>query len=56
MYYNVDKINSETEQVTHYGIMCKEDMLLVTRGYKEVLPAMYDRNGSKYFYIVQEVE
>ncbi len=55
-YYQVTKIDSETEKETNLGVNPEEDVKLITRGYKqdESLPEIYDRKGSKYFFIVRE--
>ncbi len=55
--YQVTKVDSTTEKETNYGINCEEDMKLITRGYKqdEFLPEIYDRKGSKFFFIVTEI-
>ena len=55
MYYKVIKINSENGKETNYGTMCEEDMKLITKGYK-FDGIFYNRKGSKYFFIVEEVK
>ena len=54
-YYKVIKVNSENGKETNYGTMCEEDMKLVTRGYS-FDGLIYNRQGSKYFFIVEEVK
>ena len=55
MYYSVIKVNSENGNETNYGAMCEEDMKLVTKGYS-FDGIFYNRKGSKYFFIVEEVK
>ena len=55
MYYSVIKVNSENGKEINYGTMCEEDMKLVTRGYA-FDGLIYNRQGSKYFFIVEEVK
>lgn len=53
--YEVTKCEANgTEK--HYGVMCEEDMKLVTRGYKkdENFSNLYMRKGSQSFFIVDE--
>lgn len=56
-YYKVEKVDSITGKTTNYGINCEEDMKLITRGYKqdELLTNMYNREKSRYFFLVDEV-
>ncbi len=55
--YQVTKIDSITEIETNYGINSEENVKLITRGYKQdkLLPEMYSRKGSRYFFIVEEL-
>lgn len=54
--YQVTKIEGNGKE-KDYGVMCEEDMKLVTRGYKqdEFLNNLYTRKGSSAIYIVDEV-
>ncbi len=54
--YQVTKVDC-TEKEINYGINPEEYVKLITRGYKQdkSLPKIYDRKGSRYFFIVQEV-
>lgn len=56
-YYQVTKINSITGKEINYGVNCEEDMRLITRGYAqdELLHDMYNRAGSKWFFMVTEI-
>lgn len=56
--YSVIKMDSKSgKQIANYGQMCEDDMKLTTRGYKQddLLKNMYDRKGSRYFFIVDEI-
>ncbi len=55
--YQVTKIDSTTEKETNLGLNPEEDVKLITRGYKQdkSLPEIYNRKGSRFFFIVQEV-
>ena len=55
MYYRVIKVNGENGEEINYGTMCEEDMKLTTKGYS-FDGIFYNRKGSKYFFIVVEVE
>lgn len=55
--YRVVKIDSKSEKEINYGLMCEEDVRLVTRGYKQddAIPSMYNRRGSRWFFVVDEI-
>ena len=55
--YKVTKVNSRTEEMSDCGIYSMEDVKAICKGYKqdEFLTEMWTREGSKYFYIVEEV-
>lgn len=56
--YNITKVNSKTEEEVKYGVYGKDDMVLITRGYKQDkdIPNLYMRKNSKWFFIVDIVE
>ena len=51
--FKVTKINIETEKEYNYGSYTKEDVKLITRGYK-FNGLFYERKNSKFIFIVQE--
>ncbi len=55
--YQVTKIDSVTGKEINYGINSEEDVRLIVRGYArdELLPDMYNRAGSKWFFMVTEI-
>lgn len=55
--YKVTKVNSVTEQTSNCGIYSMEDVKAICKGYKQddLIPQMWTREGSKFFYIVEEV-
>ena len=56
-WYQVTKIDSNTGKEINYGVKSEDDMRLITRGYikDELLPNMYNRAGSKWFFMVTEI-
>lgn len=52
--YKITKIDSITEKEWDMGTWGYDDMKLITRGYV-FNGCFYDRKGSRYFYIVEEV-
>ena len=55
--YQVTKIDSVNGKEINYGINSEEDVRLIVRGYArdELLPDMYNRAGSKWFFMVTEI-
>ena len=63
-YYKVTKIEITTEKMSDYGIMCEEDVKLVTKGYTlnhdfsimSTGKLVYDRKNGKYMVFADEVK
>lgn len=55
--FKVTKVNSKTEEMSDCGIYSMDDVKAICKGYKpdDIINDMWVREGSKYFYIVEEV-
>lgn len=60
-YYSVKKVEIWTEQTSDYGMMCEDDVRLVTKGYRlneefsTSRSKVYDRKNGKYMIFVDEI-